>query len=137
LGITAHLLLDMVPGLLLREYFNILTRAAPARINLETLLVLLIGVSVARFFSSFSLGLTNLPFMFEVGGLLRKNLLARILQRPGARALPQSPGEAISRFRDDVSEITGSFMWFHDLIAFFVFTVIGVLVILHIHAFLP
>ena len=36
LGITAHLLLDMVPGLLLREYFNILTRAAPARINIET-----------------------------------------------------------------------------------------------------
>ena len=41
LAITAHLLVDMVPGLLMREYFNILTRAAPARINLETLIVCL------------------------------------------------------------------------------------------------
>ena len=88
LGITVHLLLDMVPGLLMRQYFNLLTGAAPVSFGLRTLLVLLIVTSVFRFFSSFSLGLTNLPFMFEVGGLLRKNLLARILACPGARALP-------------------------------------------------
>jgi ATP-binding cassette subfamily B protein len=136
LAITTHLLLDMVPGLLSREYFNLLTREAPARFGLETILVLLVTASVARFFSSFSLGLTNIPFMFEVGGLLRKNMLARILQCPGARAVPQSPGEAISRFRDDVDEIVGSFMWFNDLIAFFVFTVIGIVVMLRINSFI-
>jgi ATP-binding cassette subfamily B protein len=136
LAITAHLLFDMVPGLLGREYFNFLTGDAPVRFSLSAMLALLVMASVARFFSSFSLGLTNIPFMFEVGGLLRKNMLARILQCPGARAVPQSPGEAISRFRDDVDEIVGSFMWFNDLIAFAVFTVIGVVVMLHINAFL-
>ena len=34
--------------------------------------------------------------------LLRTNLLTHILNRPGARALPSSPGEALSRFRGDV-----------------------------------
>jgi ABC-type multidrug transport system fused ATPase/permease subunit len=33
-------------------------------------------------------------------------MLTRILDRPGARAVPQSPGQAISRFRDDVNNAT-------------------------------
>jgi ATP-binding cassette, subfamily B, bacterial len=136
LAITMHLLLDMVPGLLSREFFNLLTHDARVRFSLETIVALLVAASVARFFSSFGLGLTNIPFMFEVGGLLRKNMLARILQCPGARAVPQSPGEAISRFRDDVDEIVGSFMWFNDLIAFAIFTAIGIVVMLHINAYL-
>jgi ATP-binding cassette subfamily B protein len=134
LGITAHLLLDMVPGLLGREYFNLLTHAAPVHFGLTALVALVVMASLARFCSSFSLGLTNLPFMFEVGGLLRKNLLARILECPGARAVPKSPGEAISRFRDDVQEITGSFMWFNDLIAFAVCSVVGIMIMLRINA---
>ena len=46
--------------------------------------------------------------------LLRRNLFARILHRPGARALPASPGEAISRFRDDVQAIVGFLTWTLD-----------------------
>jgi ABC-type multidrug transport system fused ATPase/permease subunit len=34
--------------------------------------------------------------------LLRRNLLTHVLNQPGARALPASPGEAVSRFRGDV-----------------------------------
>ncbi|NJM06973.1 ABC transporter ATP-binding protein, partial [Candidatus Gracilibacteria bacterium] len=37
----------------------------------------------------------------QVETLLRRNMLEHIFTRPGARALPTSPGEAISRFRDD------------------------------------
>jgi ATP-binding cassette, subfamily B, bacterial len=135
-GIIGHLLLDLVPGLLAREYFNLLTGAAQVRFDLGTLIILLLMASVGRFFTSFSLGLTNIPFMMEVGGLLRKNLLNRLLNRPGAKALPQSSGEAISRFRDDVDEITGSFMWFNDLNAFAIFTVIGLVIMLRINAYI-
>jgi ATP-binding cassette subfamily B protein len=34
--------------------------------------------------------------------LMRGNLLAAVLRRPGARTLPGSPGEAVGRMRDDV-----------------------------------
>jgi ATP-binding cassette subfamily B protein len=136
LAITAHLLLDMVPGLMTREYFNWLTGSAPTRFGLTAIVALLVAASVARFCSSYGLGFTNIPFMFEVGALLRKNLLARILDCPGARAVPRSPGEAISRFRDDVDEITGSFMWFNDLTAFAVFSAIGIVVMLRINPFI-
>jgi ATP-binding cassette subfamily B protein len=54
-----------------------------------------IGVSLLRVAAGVSLG-------FWVCGLLWRNLLARILARPGSRALPGSVGEAISTLRDDV-----------------------------------
>src|SRR5205823_5360294 len=58
--------------------------------------------------------------------------LARLLQAP--RAGSRSSGDAISRFRDDVDEITDAFMWCNDLIAFSVFTVVGIAIMLRINA---
>jgi ATP-binding cassette subfamily B protein len=81
------------------------------------------------------IGAVNAPFMLGVGGLLRKNLFARILERSRrAPSLPQSPGEAVSRFRDDVEEISASFLYFNDLIGFTLFTAIGIAIMLRIHA---
>src|SRR5262249_44041885 len=48
------------------------------------------------------------------GALLRHNVLQRILERPGARPLPASPGEAISRFRNDVDELCIYLCWTLD-----------------------
>jgi ATP-binding cassette subfamily B protein len=46
--------------------------------------------------------------------LLRQNVFERILHRPGARALPASAGEAVSRFRDDVLVIARFISWTLD-----------------------
>jgi ABC-type multidrug transport system fused ATPase/permease subunit len=37
--------------------------------------------------------------------LMRRNIMGWILEGPGTRRLPDSPGEAVSRFRDDVEEV--------------------------------
>ena len=42
-------------------------------------------------------------------------MLSHILSRPGANALPSSPGEAISRFRGDVFEIPLFSLWLNDI----------------------
>jgi ABC-type multidrug transport system fused ATPase/permease subunit len=75
----------------------------------------------------------NAPFTLGVGGLLRKNLFSCILDVPGAVPLPRSPGEAVSRFRDDVNEITDSFLWFNDLIGYSLLSAIGIAIMLRIH----
>src|SRR5207253_7463625 len=60
-----------------------------------------------------------------------------------ASALPSSPGEAISRFRDDVDGVTNSMITFNDLVASTVFAIIalGVLarinVLITLGVFLP
>ena len=53
-----------------------------------------------------SVAIGGMELISRIEALLRKNLFEHILQRPGARAVPGSPGEAISRFRDDVAEIS-------------------------------
>ena len=46
--------------------------------------------------------------------MLRRNLLGHILKQPGARAIPCSPGEAISHFRDDVDQTEEAASWSVD-----------------------
>jgi ATP-binding cassette subfamily B protein len=136
IGIVGAFLLEMVPGLLAREYFNMLSGAAPARFGLAALIALLFASALGRMFFYILLPLTNTTFVYTCGALLRKNMLARILQRPGARALPSSSGEAVSRFRDDIDETLWSVMYFNDVIALAAFTVIGLTIMMTINAWI-
>ena len=110
IGIVGAFLLEMAPGLLTREFFNMLSGSTPARFSLITLISLLFAGALGRMFFYVLLPMTNTTFVYTCGALLRKNMLARILQRPGARALPSSSGEAVSRFRDDIDETLWSVM---------------------------
>lgn len=68
-------------------------------------LALLAIRGVAGAITSFTLQATNGAFAYANAGMLQRNLLRRILELPGGRALPSSPGEAISRFRDDTEAV--------------------------------
>jgi ATP-binding cassette, subfamily B, bacterial len=136
IGILGAFLLEMVPGLLVREYFNLLSGAAPARFGLTTLIVLLAAAAAGRMGFYFLLPMTNTTFVYTCGALLRKNMLARVLQRPGARALPASSGEAVSRFRDDIDETLWSVMYFNDTIALTAFATIGLAIMLQINTWI-
>lgn len=104
-----------VPALVLREFFNLLSQAAPAAGNLGWLLVILMVTMAIRVGSFYGLIRANQPFMMINNTLYHKNLLGRILQRPGARSLPEAPGEAISRFKNDAAEIPLFALWINDL----------------------
>lgn len=107
-------LFPLVPGLLVRQIFDGLTGAAQVQIGVWGLCALLVGTAVARFMLTLGSIATDLTQFFGVGALVRKNLLAQILQQPGARTLPASPGEAVSRFRDDVDGVIGFLGWTFD-----------------------
>ena len=112
-GIVFYLF-PLVPGLIIAQIFNNLTGAAPISAGIAGLIALLVGTALARVMT-IALGMrleTTLASTTEA--LLRNNLFARILQRPGAQALPASSGEAISRFRNDVSEIASFVCWMFD-----------------------
>lgn len=90
-------------GLLLREFFNALSGNAALNLTPEAIAAIVLGLALARAMVIFPDIYVHFLYGFRTGALLRKNMLVRILDRPGARAVPQSPGEAISRFRDDVN----------------------------------
>lgn len=67
---------------------------------------------------------------FLVESLLRRNLLERILELPGAKALPDTVGEAINRFRDDTENIVDMFGWLYAALGLALFSVIAFIILL-------
>ncbi|MBI5961019.1 MAG: ABC transporter ATP-binding protein, partial [Chloroflexi bacterium] len=122
------------PGLIMREFFNNLTGNGEATFGLWSLVVLLFVTEVVRIMSVWGLIQTNVPFFVHTMTLLRKNLLRYILKRPGAKALPDSPGEAISRFRGDVFEIPLFALWMNDILGMVFFGVMAFTVMISINA---
>lgn len=133
LAMLAVMTVAQAPGLIMREFFNLLTGSAPARFDLWGLVVLLFVAEIGDVVGIWGLIRTNVPFFVHSMTLLRKNLLRHILHRPGARALPDSPGEAISRFRGDVFEIPLFALWLNDVQGMLVFSAIALLIMLSIN----
>ena len=96
----------LIPGLIIRECFNSLTQVGRVTPQLWWLLVLLMGSAVLRVIVIYTSVFFDQTLQQYVAALLRRNLFARILQLPGARALPSSPGETITRLGGDVKEIS-------------------------------
>jgi ATP-binding cassette subfamily B protein len=69
-----------------------------------------------------------------MSGLLRRNLLRHVLERPGVHALAYSIGETISRFRDDAYQAEDSVDWSDEIVGKGLFAVGAFLVLLHIDA---
>ncbi|GCE24851.1 HlyB/MsbA family ABC transporter [Dictyobacter alpinus] len=133
LSITAVLLFEMIPGLVGREFFNNLTARPAVDMGFWWLVALLLGAVAGRIAGVVGCQFTNSPFILCNTALLQKNILSRILQLPGAHALPASSGEAISRLRDDVDENAVFLMAFNDLIGFASFAVIALIIMLKIN----
>jgi ATP-binding cassette subfamily B protein len=133
LGIVLLFLTAMVPGLVARDFFNRLGSHS-GDLGLPWLIALLLMSALGRVAFLVQCQLTNAPFILTSAALLQKNMLHRILELPGARALPSSPGEAISRFRDDVDGVTEILITANDMIASTVFAFVAGAVLVSVNA---
>lgn len=99
-------LLLLLPGLLISTIFNMLSANRPVGWDLWTLGALLVGVAVARGAVRLCSNATDATCVGYAGTLIRRNIFQQLLTKLGARALPCSPGELISRFNVDTTTIT-------------------------------
>jgi ATP-binding cassette subfamily B protein len=90
----------LLPGLIAARFFDALTGDATVPGGTDGLVALLALLAVGRGALWLVAGWVEIAMRFTMSGLLRVNLLKRILDRPGA-ALPWPVGETLSRFRDD------------------------------------
>jgi len=123
-----------IPGFIMAEFFDLLSGDASTDWNIWTLAGLLFACELGRILGIFGLINTNVPFFMNTMALLRKNLLTHVLKRPGASALPDSPGEAISRFRGDVFEISLFALWVNDILGMLAFGVVAIIAMATIDA---
>lgn len=114
---------QLAPALITKAFFDMLTGAAQLTFGVWAIAAFLLATWLGRVVASYGFYYADVPIFAEMNFLLRKNLLRHILRRPGASALPDSAGEAVSRFRNDVNEIPLFVIWINDII-------VGILIIL-------
>ncbi len=96
---------QIAPALIIKAFFDMLTGEAKLSFGIWAIIAFSLATWVGRVLASYGFYYADVPIFADMSTLLRKNLLRYILKRPGAAPLPDSPGEAVSRFKNDVNEI--------------------------------
>ncbi|HET9907325.1 MAG TPA: ABC transporter ATP-binding protein [Anaerolineales bacterium] len=96
---------QIAPALIIKAFFDMLTGAAPLTFGIWAIVAFALTSWIGRVLASYGFYYADVPIFADMPTLLRKNLLKHILRRPGAATLPDSAGEAVSRFKKDVEEI--------------------------------
>ena len=132
--IIAVILLETVPAVVARSFFDWLSTGVSGSFEPLWWLLALVGASaIGRVAFLVGCQLTNAPFIYTTAALVQHNLLRRLLELPAAVALPHSSGEALSRFRDDAEETANFLIPFNDLLAWTAFSVVGFALMLSIN----
>jgi ATP-binding cassette, subfamily B, bacterial len=108
----------LLPGLAAKSAFDHISRHGrdPGWAWLAVPVALLATRVVLNTLVGITLQFTNGAFAYANAAMLQRNMLRRILGLPGSRALPGSPGEAISRFRDDTEAVVWYPISFNNVI---------------------
>ena len=116
LGTLTWIVFFCVPfftGLVLRALFDGLSSEAPAQLGAYELVALLFVIEVNGLVLLFTGWVTWMRAWFIMSTLLRVNMLDGVFAGPGPASdrLPGSPGDLVSRCRDDVEDV----IWFVDV----------------------
>ena len=96
---------QIAPALIIKAFFDMLTGDKPLTFGIWAVVAFFVATWLGRVLATYGFYHADVPIFADMSTLLRKNLLRHILNRPGASQLPDSPGEAVSRFKTDVNEI--------------------------------
>jgi ATP-binding cassette subfamily B protein len=113
ISISISYLLTIATGLILQNFFNGL-EGLPGAWSLAAVVSTTAVIAIAQAASLGSANLLNLHFTMSGRALLFKNMLRRILGLPGAAPMPETPGAAITIFRDDVRGAIEWLIWIQD-----------------------
>jgi ATP-binding cassette subfamily B protein len=131
-----HILFLVAPvalGLIEKAFFDGITGAASAGFSLWTLVALYVAVGVAQLSISFADIWYEVTFRRDTKLLLRHNLLASLLRRPGALAPPMPTGEAVNRYTNDVGEVTDFPLWLPHVAGYLLLFIIAVVIMASIN----
>jgi len=107
--------MPILVGLITARFFDLLTTGIESSQVIS--LVVAVGAYAAARSVVILIGMRNHGTMlFRAHALIRRNLLTRIYELPGAAGLDETPGEVVSRFRDDVEHIVEPFDFTADVV---------------------
>jgi ATP-binding cassette, subfamily B, bacterial len=133
---TGVMTLPLIPGFLSKLFFDALEQNNPTWNGLPyTVQTIVAAVGAFAFLQILFIFMgiaADVPFRFRSSGLLRLNLMRRILKMPGAQAFPGTIGEALNTLRDDAQEAEDASDWTLDVAGMTVYMLIAIGVLLSI-----
>jgi ATP-binding cassette subfamily B protein len=106
----------LVPGWIAGKFFDVLTDSGSFPLNTNELAGVLALLAIAQAVLWLIAGFVEIIMRFTMSGLVRRNLLRHVLDRPGALPLPYPVGETISRFRDDAYAAEDALDWSDEIV---------------------
>ncbi len=119
-------------GLFMKGIFDTISGQASAALSPWAFLALALSVDVVRIGTLAGGVYTWASYWAEVILRMRRNLLSYLLTAPGTRRLPDSPSEAISRFRDDVEDVAEYLEQWVDMWGLVLFAVVALSVMFRV-----
>ena len=130
----AILLAELGAGYIAKLFFDSLTDASPAGLTIWGIIALVVAFGIARILTILAGALIDIRHRYNMGTLMRRNLLASIFARPGAQGLSRSTGETLNTFRDDVQVVEDTISWIVDQTAFTVYAGVALAILIAIDA---
>ncbi|MBU1050222.1 ABC transporter ATP-binding protein/permease [Candidatus Bipolaricaulota bacterium] len=128
------MLTELGAGYIAKLFFDSLTDSSPASLSLWGIIALVVAAGVARILTILAGALLDIRHRYNMGSLLRRNLLASILNQPGAQTLGRSTGETLNTFRDDAQMVEDTISWIVDQISFIAYAGVALVVLIAIDA---
>ena len=125
-------LAPLVPGLIIQRFFNVFGVQAGSASLVWMLIALLLASALGRGVLFLSGIYVDQIHRFTMSALLRRNILGALLERPGAAALKHTPGDALSRLREDAQYAEDAISWTLDVIGMGLFAMISIGILLSI-----
>jgi len=97
-------IISLIPPLIVSRIFDALTGQGHYSMPVEALLLLLLIPTIVSVGNFFVLVAVEVTYLGSAAILVRNNLFSHILEKPGAAALPSTPGDAISRISGDAAQ---------------------------------
>jgi len=127
-------LAPLLPGLIIQRFFNVFSAETGADSTVWMLVALLITTAIGRGMLFIAGVAVDQLHRFTMSALLRRNILSAVLEQPGAAALKHTPGDALSRLREDANYAEDSISWTLDVIGMGFFAIISIGILLNISA---
>jgi ATP-binding cassette, subfamily B, bacterial len=130
--------LPLVPGYVSKLFFDALQKENPTwngiPYTVQMLVALVLVFGALQVITVFAAIAVNIPWRFRSSGMLRLNIMQRILAMPGAKAYNNTVGEALNTLRDDADEAENAADWTLDIIGQTMYMIIAISILLFIDA---
>lgn len=121
-------------ALVQREIFDFLTGDAGVSLGVWTLCAVLVALALGYSLTYIGDEILYRFNRFTLASLMQRNAFDHVLELRGHRSLPASPGEAVSRFRDDPKHALLYVLDFDILVAHLLFLLVAIVVMAQISA---